>query len=146
MSENEYWYKYYKQKYYDAIYEVNRAENSVYNSRRQRQQTVNQINDLKSKIRNTQQAFDDIQNVIKSENALGKGKYRKSWSVKKTLETPTSLSVAVHSKTQYQLTHLLEYGHAKRNGGRTQAKVHIAPAEQLGIKTFENAIKRGVEK
>ena len=46
------------------------------------------------------------------------GKYAKSWAVKTTKETSNSLEVTVHSRNRYQLTHLLEHGHAKRGGGR----------------------------
>lgn len=69
------------------------------------------------------------------------GAYRKSWKVKTTRETENSIEVVVHSKTKYQLAHLLEHGHAKRNGGRTPAQPHIAPAEQKGIEQFEKDIE-----
>lgn len=40
------------------------------------------------------------------------------------------------------MAHLLEFGHAKRNGGRVNGKVHIAPAEELGIKQLQEQIER----
>lgn len=72
------------------------------------------------------------------------GKYAKSWIAKKTKETSTTLEYMVHSKDRYQLAHLLEYGHAKRNGGRTQAQPHIAPAEEAAVKQLENEITKAL--
>lgn len=72
------------------------------------------------------------------------GDYAKSWSTKKTRQTSRSLEVTVYSRNRYQLAHLLEHGHAKRNGGRTRAQVHIAPAEQNGIRQLEADIKRSI--
>ncbi|HUM83631.1 MAG TPA: HK97 gp10 family phage protein [Lachnospiraceae bacterium] len=73
------------------------------------------------------------------------GRYKKSWAVKKTEENATSIELVVHSKNRYQLTHLLEHGHAKRGGGRVRAIPHIAPAEQRGeeelVKRFKNALE-----
>lgn len=73
------------------------------------------------------------------------GAYRKSWAVKETSESADSLSVTVHSRTRYRLTHLLEHGHALRNGGRARAFPHIAPAEQRGQEALEADIKRRLE-
>ena len=72
------------------------------------------------------------------------GDYAKSWSTKKTRQTSRSLEVTVYSRNRYQLAHLLEHGHAKRNGGRTRAQVHIAPAEQNGVRKLEEDIKRSI--
>lgn len=67
--------------------------------------------------------------------------YSKSWAVKVTKENTNAMSVVVHSKNKYQLTHLLEFGHAKRNGGRTKAIPHIGDAEQKAVQSFEEKVK-----
>ena len=87
-------------------------------------------------------------NTVKKEtqeNAPVKsGKYGKSWAVKRQRESSHMLEVVVHSKDRYQLTHLLEKGHAKRGGGRVKAFPHIGPAEEKGIRELEDGIRRGL--
>ena len=69
------------------------------------------------------------------------GKYSVSWTTKKTKENSHTLEMTVHSKNRYQLAHLLEKGHAKRNGDRVNGKPHIAPAEEKGVQMLEALIK-----
>ncbi|MCW6681314.1 HK97 gp10 family phage protein [Aerococcaceae bacterium NML160702] len=70
-----------------------------------------------------------VKNDIQANAPRKSGKYSKSWSVKKENENSNRLQVVVHSKNRYQLTHLLEFGHAKRGGGRVSAKPHIEQAD-----------------
>lgn len=78
-----------------------------------------------------------------SENAPERtGRYAKSWTTKKTKENSHSLEMTVHSKNRYQIAHLLEHGHAKRNGGRVEGKPHIAPAEENGADLLESLIRK----
>ena len=98
--------------------------------------------DLKKDVR---KAGDTVKKQIESAAPKKTGKYSKSWAVKKTRETSDSIQVVVHSR-RYQLTHLLEFGHAKRGGGRTRAFPHIAPAEQAGIEQLTRDIERDLQK
>ena len=85
-----------------------------------------------------------VQSEIKGSAPVKSGAYSKSWSVKSSKESSHALEVTVYSRNRYQLAHLLEHGHAKRNGGRTGARVHIAPAEERGIRQLEEDIKRSI--
>ena len=69
------------------------------------------------------------------------GRYKKSWTVKKTAESSNSLTMTVHSKDRYQIAHLLEHGHA---GGRVAGREHIAPAEAKGNRELLQKIERGL--
>lgn len=67
-------------------------------------------------------------------------KYKDGWRAKKV-----GTAWVVHNATNYQLTHLLEKGHALRQGGRTRAFPHIAPAEEMIIKDFEKRLERVIK-
>ena len=97
--------------------------------------------DVKQAVRD---AGETVREEIRANAPKDTGDYAKSWVVKKTKETSSSLTLTVHSKNRYQLAHLLEYGHAKRNGGRVEGKAHIAPAEEKGIRQLEEEIERSL--
>nr|DAK80608.1 MAG TPA: putative tail component [Caudoviricetes sp.] len=98
--------------------------------------------DLKAAVK---KAGTTVRKQIQATAPSDTGKYAKSWSVKKTKETSNSLEVTVYSKNRYQLAHLLEFGHAKRGGGRVAGRAHIAPAEQAGIEELEKEIERSLK-
>ena len=97
--------------------------------------------DMKKAVKN---ASKTVRKEIPAGAPQKSGAYKKSWAVKTVRETANSLEMTVHSKNRYQLAHLLEYGHAKRGGGRVSGKPHIAPAEQMGIEQLENDIKKAL--
>jgi hypothetical protein len=72
------------------------------------------------------------------------GKYQKGWSMKQTGKKKGVTKYTVYNK-KYQLTHLLEHGHAKIGGGRVAARVHIAPAEEKYVTKFLEAVNRKIE-
>ena len=65
--------------------------------------------------------------------------YNKGWTIKKTKRDKKA---TVHNATDYQLTHLLEKGHAKVNGGRTRSFPHIAPVAE----ECEDALIKNIKK
>ena len=97
---------------------------------------------------NVKQAVKDAGETVKKEiraNApKDTGEYAKSWAVKKSKETSNSITMTVYSRNRYYLAHLLEFGHAKRNGGRVAGKNHIAPAEEKGIQQLEEEVERSL--
>ena len=97
---------------------------------------------MKKQIQNTGKT---VKQQISQTAPKKSGRYAKSWAVKKVKETSNSLDVVVHSKNRYQLTHLLENGHAKRGGGRVRAIPHIGPAEEMGIRQLEERIERALK-
>lgn len=64
------------------------------------------------------------------------GKYRKGWKSKKN-----GKGYVVFNATDGQLTHLLEKGHAKRNGGRTKAFPHIADVDEWVASEYEDRVR-----
>lgn len=78
--------------------------------------------------------------ILKVSSPKKSGKYAKSWRLKRW-ENGRVIKVTVYN-TRFQLTHLLENGHATRGGtGRTAAFPHIAPAEKTAAERFEQKIK-----
>lgn len=67
------------------------------------------------------------------------GHYWKSW--KSTVEEGRLGSTAVLYSDMPYLPHLLEYGHAKRNGGRVPGRAHIKPVEEKLNQVFETTVK-----
>lgn len=83
-------------------------------------------------------------NELKQTSPKRTGAYAKDWANKKAYEDTRSKRKTVYNKKHYQLTHLLEYGHAKRGGGRVDPKPHIKAAEEKAAKEFESKIRRGL--
>ena len=89
-------------------------------------------------------AANTVKKEAQADAPVRTGRYAKSWATKTTKESSTALEITVHSRNRYQLTHLLEHGHAKRGGGRVAARPHIAAAEAAGIEQLEAEIERSI--
>ena len=73
--------------------------------------------------------------------------YYLGWSVKtggRTRNNNYRYVKAIWNKTNYQLTHLLEFGHATVNGGHTKAQPHIRPVEEKYGTKFMDLLDRKV--
>lgn len=72
--------------------------------------------------------------------------YSKGWRVKVEYEDSNNIRLRTYNATDYQLTHLLELGHAKKNGGRVEGKPHISTNEEKAKKELIERIERAVQK
>lgn len=118
------------------------------------------VDDLSKQIMKALENYsDDISEVVEEvSNDVGKeavgelkttspkkrGSYAKGWRLKKDKLGRNRYSVKIHNKTDYQLTHLLEFGHVTRNGGRTKAIPHIRPVEEKYSKEYEKELKQKI--
>lgn len=73
-------------------------------------------------------------------------KYTKSWTSEQRISRKSAISglngYSVYNKDHFQITHLLEYGHQSRNGGRVRAFSHIAPVNEQAGEMVAQKIKR----
>ena len=75
------------------------------------------------------------------------GAYAKGWDTRTTQDPINkALTVTVYNKAKPRLTHLLENGHAKVNGGRVRAIPHIKPAEDKAVDEFVRLTKEAIER
>lgn len=84
-------------------------------------------------------------NELKQTSPRGARKeYCKGWKLKKDKRGKNLYTIKIHNKTDYQLTHLLEFGHATKNGKRTKAQPHIRPVEKKYSEEFEKELKQKI--
>lgn len=77
-----------------------------------------------------------------------KTKYYKGWAIKNGGRTRKRkyYSKVIWNKTNYQLTHLLEFGHATRSGGRTNPQPHIRPVEEKYGTQFADLLEKKIRR
>lgn len=82
---------------------------------------------------------------LRSDSPKRTGEYARGWTSKAEQSRLGASAVVYGSKGTGSLAHLLENGHAKRNGGRVAGIVHIAPVEEWArdelVKEIEDSIK-----
>lgn len=80
---------------------------------------------------------------LKANSPKKTGIYAKSWKLKKEKGDLGKVSITVYNQKKGYLTHLLEHGHAIKNGkGRARAIPHISTAEKQAIEKVEKRMKK----
>lgn len=73
------------------------------------------------------------------------GDYAKGWRQKVESDGVNGTKLTVYNATRYQLTHLLENGHALRDGGFLTGKPHIKPAQDKAEKKAVEEITKAIQ-
>lgn len=97
-------------------------------------------------VRITKEDVDTVTDMalqeVKAHAPVRTGKYKRSLKSRTEYESATEKRNVIYSQGHGSLTHLLEAGHAKRNGGRTRAFPHFA----YGQKVIEEELPKLLEK
>ncbi len=91
----------------------------------------------------TKEAIKELKRDSPKQKGISRNKpYWKGWTRQtgKAALKNHRYTIKIHNRTNYQLTHILEFGHATRNGGRTKAIPHIRPVEQKYTELYEQKI------
>ena len=73
------------------------------------------------------------------------GEYRKGWTIKKENRKGEAVRI-IYNKNKPGLVHLLEFGHAKRGGGRVAGRPHVQPAYEKYVPQMEQNIEDIIKK
>lgn len=74
----------------------------------------------------------------------GRKHYADNWTSSVDSGRLRTSAIVYNKDPTYRVSHLLEHGHAKRNGGRVRAYVHIAPVEQKVVDDFTREVERNI--
>lgn len=87
----------------------------------------------------------DTVSMLKKTSPKDQGDYAKGWK-SRIKDNRFGSEATVYNSTHGWLVHLLEHGHAKKNGGRTKAEPHVKPAEDWAEKELLKRIKERLSK
>lgn len=89
----------------------------------------------------TDEVCDEVVDELKKAGSFRGSKYRRGWKKVISQKSYGAVEAKVWNEKHYRLTHLLEFGHAKQNGGRVRAFVHIAPINDEVPEKFQKKFK-----
>ena len=83
---------------------------------------------------------------LKGGGVQTRGSYAGSWSVKNGKKITDVYSKVVSNSKYYRLTHLLEFGHANRDGSRTAPIPHIRKTEDKYREKFIQELEKKIRR
>lgn len=110
----------------------------------------NYIEDIEEDVKETtdqlsKEAVKELKKESPRRDKKRENPYWKGWSRKKQSKGRKYI-MTLYNRTNYQLTHLLEYGHATRKGGTTKPQPHIKPIEEKYSKLYEEKIEKAIKR
>lgn len=115
----------------------------------------NYIEDIEEDVKETtdtvtKKAKDKLKQTSPRSGIARGTKYYKGWAIKtgaKTRKGSYKYTKIIWNKTNYQLTHLLEFGHHKRDGtGWVEAQPHIRAVEQEYGSKFADLLDKKIRR
>ena len=80
---------------------------------------------------------------LKKEAPKRTGRYKKGWKVKKNNDKFSANDILYGKEAStYAIAHLLEHGHATRNGGRTAPIPHVKNVEEWAQKALVDTVEK----
>lgn len=85
--------------------------------------------------------------IVRKKSPKDTGAYKKGWKldVKRSGIHKDQVKVTVYNATRGHLTHLLEKGHQKVNGGRVEGIPHIRPAVEESQEIIAQLVTQAIE-
>jgi len=90
--------------------------------------------------READQSSQRLVKEIRARSPRRTGEYAKGWARKK-MGGDGEIRYVVYNRAKPWITHLLEFGHAKRGGGRVEGRPHIRPTADREIEAFQNRVR-----
>ena len=113
----------------------------------------NYVEDIEKDVENSTNTIVKVakQELVQTSPRSGiarKTKYYKGWAIKNGGRTRKGkyYSKVIWNKTNYQLTHLLEFGHATRDGDETTPQPHIRPVEEKYSEKFADLLEMKIRR
>ena len=86
----------------------------------------------------------EARDKLKQTSPRDTGQYAEGWTTGQYTWTALGAEITVYNAKKPGLAHLLENGHAKQNGGRAPAQVHIKPVEEEVGRELEENIRKAI--
>lgn len=94
----------------------------------------------------TKEAINELKTTSPRRKGTKTNPYWRGWASKLKKRSSNNYTKVIWNKTNYQLTHLLEFGHVTRNGGRAKAIPHIRPVEEKYNAEFVDLLKQRIRR